>query len=132
MKEGVLSELKKSNDTMKYVKKTFEELAQMLSQVSSAKSLVEMSGFSELFAKAYGCLGELEKECIQYKSGEFNFYDAISRVVENIDTVQSGVNQIMQSEGGKKIIEMYTKLNERLKDTKAILKELNSHLNGVH
>ena len=118
MENGVMSEFKKSNDTMKDVKKTFEEFAEMLSRASSAESLVEMSGFSELLAKMYECLGKLEKENIQYKPGVFNFYDAISCVVENIDTVQSGVK-------------MYKELNDRLNDTRAILKELNSHLNEV-
>ena len=123
MKEDVLSELKNSNDTMKYVKKTFEELAQMLSQVSSAEKLVAMQGFPELFAKAYRCLGALEKECIQYKPGVYNFYDAILHVVEDIDIVQSGVDQ--------EFVEMFKELNERLKGARVILKELNSHLSRV-
>ena len=88
MENGLVAELKKSNETMKEVKKTFGELAQMLSRVSSAEELVnETPGFSELFAKMYLCLGKLEKECIQYKPGVYSFYDAILHVIENIDIV---------------------------------------------
>ena len=123
MENGLVAELKKSNETMKEVKKTFGELAQMLSRVSSAEELVnETPGFSELFAKMYLCLGKLEKECIQYKPGVYSFYDAILHVIENIDIVQSGVDQ--------EFVEMFKELNKRLDDTRVILKELNSRLNG--
>ena len=37
MENGLVAEVKKSNGTMKEVKKTFRELAQMLSRVSSAE-----------------------------------------------------------------------------------------------
>lgn len=37
MENGLVAELKKSSGTMKEVKKTFGELAQMLSQVSSVE-----------------------------------------------------------------------------------------------
>ena len=123
MENGLVAELKKSNGTMKEVKKTFRELAQMLSRVSSAEELVnETPGFSELFAKMYLCLGKLEKECIQYKPAVYSFYDAILGIVENIDIVQSGVEQ--------ELVEMYKELNERLKATREILKELNVRLNS--
>ena len=123
MENGVMAESKKSNETMKEVKKTFRELAQMLSRVSSAKELVNATpGFSELFAKTYLCLGKLEKECIQYKPGVYSFYDAILSIVENVDIVQSGVEQ--------ELVEMYKELNERIKATREVLKELNVRLNS--
>ena len=123
MENGLVAESKKSDETMKEVKKTFGELAQMLLRVSSAEELVNATpGFSELFAKIYLCLGKLEKECIQYKPGVYSFYDAILRIVENVDIVQSGV--------GQEFVEMYPELNERLKATREILKELNARLNG--
>ena len=122
MSDSVVTGIKKSQETMKGVKKTFEELAEMLSRVSSAEELVNATpGFSELFAKTYLCLGKLEQECIQYKPGVYSFYDAILGIVENIDIVQSGVEQ--------ELVELYKELNERLKATREILKELNARLN---
>ncbi len=123
MEDGIVAELKKSNETMKEVRNTFVELAQMLSRVSSAEELVnETPGFSELLAKMYLCLGKLERECIQYKPSAYNFYDSIQRIVEDIDIVQSGVEQ--------KHVKIYKELNEQLKETKKILKELNARLSG--
>ena len=105
------------------IKGTFGSLEQMISQSTTAEGLVKTPGFSELFAKAYKCLGVLEKEWISDVPGSFNSRDAILSVIERIEVVQFGVEKGLAAEAGDMLL-------QNLKDAKAILTDVNKNLNS--
>ena len=113
-----------TNEQLTEIKETFKTIEKMLSQASSAESLVNSTpGFADLFSKAYKCLGALEKEWILEVPNAFNSRNAIQSVIERIDMVQFGVENGFGAEVGDA-------LQTRLKEAKSILCAVNEHLNG--
>ena len=112
-----------TNEQLTEIKETFAMLEGILSKVSSVESLFkDDSEFHDVFTKAYRCLGTLENEWVLKIPGVFDSREAINNVLERIEIIQHYVTQRIELSNGDS-------LPDKLNDVKAILADVNRHLN---
>jgi len=113
-----------TNEQLKEIKETFMKLEGILSSVSSAESLFKDNpGFNDVFTKAYRCLCVLENEWVLKIPGAFDSREAINNVLNQIEIIRYYVTQGIELSNGDS-------LPDKLNNAKAILTDVNKHLNG--
>ena len=112
-----------TNKQLKEIKETFMKLEGILSKVSSVESLFKDDPeFNDVFTKAYRCLGVLENEWVLKIPEAFDSREAINNVLERIEIIQHYVTQGIELPQGDS-------LPDKLNNAKAILADVNRHLN---
>ena len=109
-----------TNKQQAEIKDTFRVLEKVLSSDSSVECLInDNTDFKDSLAKAYECRGVLESESVLEIPGAFDSREAINNVLEQIEVIRHYVTH------GQKLPKEVS-----LNNVKAILADVNRHLNG--